>query len=169
MPLNRICSWCGDPLSEDPSLYPNEHITSHGICDQCSFYFDGIKSRISEFIVSFDTPLLIVDSDVRAISANLSTLEVFSKSLQEIEGKFGGEIIECVHSHSPEKCGRTDHCSGCAMRTAITHTAETGIPHEHVKSFHIVMKPDNTTKKMTLIFSTEKIDSYVLMTIEKLE
>jgi hypothetical protein len=169
MPFNRKCSWCGDPLTEDPSLYPDQHITSHGICDKCSFYLDGEKARLSEFISSFDHPILVMDAEVRAAFANDSLLSLLAKSLESVEGKLGGEVIECQHSRSPEKCGRTDHCSGCALRMAVTHTMNTGEPHEHVKSFHIIMNSDNTTKKVNLFFSTEKINNYVLVTIEKIE
>jgi hypothetical protein len=168
MPFNHKCSWCGDPLREDPSLYPDRHITSHGICDKCSFYLDGQKSRLSEFIASFDEPILVVDSEIQALDANAPALNLLAKSLESLDKKLGGEIIECIHSRSPEKCGRTEHCSGCALRMVITDTITTGYPHKNAKSFHVVMNPDNTTKKLTVYFSTEKVNNYILVTFEKI-
>jgi len=168
MPLNHKCSWCGDPLREDPSLYPNQEITSHGICDKCSYLLQGDSSRISDFIASFKEPILVLDADVRAAFANEPILNLLAKSFDSINGKLNGEIIECQYSRLPEKCGRTLHCSGCALRMTITDTLKTGTPHKNVKSFHVIMNPNNTTTKLDLFFSTEKIENYILVTIEKI-
>jgi hypothetical protein len=166
--LNRTCSWCGGPLGEDPSLHLNQIITSHGICDKCSVLLDDKKLRLSEFISSFKEPILVMDAEIKAAFANESLLSLLAKSLDSVVGKLGGEVIECQYSYTPEKCGRSIHCSGCALRMAVVDTMKTGLPHNNLKSFHVIMNPDNTTKLLNLFFSTEKINNYVLVTIEKI-
>lgn len=156
-----VCAWCGVILRpSEPSF------VTHGMCPKCQVEFIGGPGPVSlkEFIRKFDFPIVLVNSNVELIDANLGALELVGKEFHEVEGRLGGDVLECIHATRPGGCGQTVHCKGCAIRIAVRTTLETGRPLIDVDSFQDVMT-ENGLERMHLKLSTAKRSDTVLLKI----
>ncbi len=136
------------------------------MCPKCQVEFIGGPGPVSlkEFIRKFDFPIVLVNSNVELIDANLGALELVGKEFHEVEGRLGGDVLECIHATRPGGCGQTVHCKGCAIRIAVRTTLETGRPLIDVDSFQDVMT-ENGLERMHLKLSTAKRSDTVLLKI----
>jgi hypothetical protein len=124
------------------------------------------RREIRSFLDTIDAPVLVVDGDVRVISANRPALLALKKEYEEIEDKLGGEVIECEYSHLPGGCGKTPHCTGCQIRMNVNHTRATGEPLTRVKACQHTMTSTGRTL-VDFYISTEKLgDGTVLLRID---
>src|SRR5208337_2660831 len=162
--LQMVCAWCQRPLNDEPE---DGNPISHGICERCLEYVDMNRTAISSFLNTIDAPVLAVDGEGRAISANRLALVALKKEHSEIADKLGGEVIECEYSYMPEKCGKTIHCTGCQIRGSVNHTRSTGEPLMRVKAYQHIMTPTGV-KTFDYYISTEKLgDNTVLLRIDE--
>ena len=155
--MRRICAWCKEPLNGEKA-----GPISHGICESCSVYVLSEKFRFRDFLESIDAPLLAVDAEGRAITANTVALKTLGKGMPQVEGKLGGEVIECEHSRLPGGCGKTVHCSGCQIRMSVNHTRATGEPRVWTRAYMSIQDPDGV-KPYDFFVSTEKLDDGVVL------
>jgi hypothetical protein len=161
--VQKVCAWCNKPLNDEPE--DGSPIT-HGICQRCLEFVLMNRTAIRNFLNTIDAPVLAVDREGRAISANRLALLALNKEHSEIADKLGGEVIECEYSYLPEKCGKTIHCTGCQIRGSVNHTRATGKPQTRVKAFQHIMTPTGV-KTFDYYISTEKIgDDTVLLRID---
>jgi hypothetical protein len=130
--MSAICSYCRKEIKQEQP--PRKDGTFHIMCNDCLIYFkqqwDGLS--LGEYLDRFDCPVMIVDSDVRLVAANQIMADLLHMSDREFFGLLGGEAMECVHARLPEGCGKTVHCSTCALRISINHTFSTGEPLDNV-------------------------------------
>jgi nitrogen fixation/metabolism regulation signal transduction histidine kinase len=110
-------------------------------------------------------PVLVVDSGDRIESANRKAREMLEKELAEIKGSSRGVVFECAYARLPEGCGKTDHCSGCAIRRTIAHTFESGKSSLRVPATLKCELPKEGEDRRFLI-STEKAGDVVLLRID---
>jgi hypothetical protein len=141
----------------------------YGICPSCQADLAGDAGvSIQSIIDRFPFPVLVVDEDV--------TVSVLNKRGQEILGvrpdpsspRRGGELFGCVHSHLPGGCGRSIHCSGCALRRAVTATYHSREPLEHVPATLKTGEADDPAA-VALTFSTSMRGSAVLVKIDSID
>jgi hypothetical protein len=106
-----------------------------------------------------------VDSDVVVAMANKPLLSLFGKTLSQVTGQRGGDVFECAYARLPEGCGRTVHCSGCAIRRAVTETFTTGRSLQKVLAY---LNRDAVTQflQLGMLISTEKVLGMVLLRVD---
>jgi hypothetical protein len=83
----------------------------------------------------------------------------------EIGGKLLGDVFECANATLPGGCGRTVHCSGCAIRKAVEQTWETGTPQVRVPAT-LQARDATALPVVALEISTEKVGEQVLLRID---
>jgi hypothetical protein len=81
-------------------------------------------------------------------------------------GRLGGDVFECEYARHPDGCGRTIHCSGCAIRRSVTTTFQTGQALHHVPA-QLKQYPQEN-RQVEMLISTEKVGDTVWLRIEAL-
>lgn len=144
--------------------YDDERV-SHGMCKECFHYYQKQYSGLSldEFLGLFEVPILMVNEDGRIVAANKQAQTMTGKSQEEVFGLLGGEVMECVYARLPEGCGETVHCAACSIRITVMATMESGEPQMHVP-----VKLRQAENEIPMTISTEKIGSFVRITIENI-
>ena len=165
--MQRICAWCKKYIGETIGDGEPSHYITHGICEECIFYFKTQEVSVRDFLNTFSQPIVAFDWDVRAETANDAYLQLTGKAMSQIEHMMGGQLIECEASRTPEGCGRNVCCTGCAARKSITHTYQTGESLTNVESIHRVHQVDGTISEIRILFSTEKVGECVLVRMDK--
>ena len=98
-------------------------------------------------------------------TANRQTRQLLHKQLVDIEGRPGGDVIECAYAKLPEGCGNTVHCMSCTTRITVTETMNTGRNFTWMPAY-----PDIQTlsgvKTPCFLITTEKIADFVLLRID---
>ncbi len=165
--MKRICAWCKKDLSK-----PDEELdgrVSHGICPDCENNLDfqvGVPMQV--YLNALKLPVIVVTEDVKTMFANAAALAIIGKSIDDIYGEYGGDVFECAYSRQPGGCGRTVHCSGCAIRNTVNETVRTGKPMVNVPaSLHCANK--NQTHEVEMLITTEMTNNIVLLWIDKIE
>jgi transcriptional regulator with PAS, ATPase and Fis domain len=152
----------GDPVGDAEE--GSERAITHGICDQC---VDNIRFQqgadVQDILDSLDTPVLVIDADDRIEMLNQKARDRLNITSDRFKGKKRGQVFECQYARSPEGCGRSVHCSGCAMRRAILDTLETGRCHSRDAA---PLKYEDSETKFTI--STEKAGDAVLLRIDEI-
>lgn len=164
-----LCAWCGKqlPSSGTPSVDEKGSagplLHSHGICDQCSQSLIAAEGRpLQEFLDSLGFPVTLVSGNVEVVAANTAARILAGKDDEDLAGRLLGEVFECVYSHRPGGCGRTIHCSGCAIRRTVTATYRTGLAHRRVPATFTCGR-EEAALTHDFYISTEKVDDRVLL------
>jgi len=118
-----------------------------------------------EFLDRLGVPVLLVESEPRVLTGNKPARDLLGKGLGDIEGRRGGEVIECVHSYSPGGCGQDVHCKSCTIRNTVLETFKTGKSFTHVQAFPDIQF-EQDIKTMSVEISTEKVADVVLLRID---
>ena len=159
----HFCAMCHKSIA--PGTVARRAITS-SVCDECFRHLEARSGMpLLDFLNGLGVPVLVADIDGVVQVANKHLLELVGKGLPQVRGQRGGDVFECAYAHLPEGCGRTVHCSGCAIRRAVTETFITG------KSLHKVPAYLNrgvVTQflQLGLLISTEKAWGMVLLRID---
>lgn len=148
-----------------PGVVARRAITG-SVCDECFRHLEARSGMpLLDFLDGLGAPVLVADSDCVVELANKPLLGLLGKDPSQVRGRRGGDVFECAYAHLPEGCGQTVHCSGCAIRRAVTETFITG------KSLHEVpayLNRDMATQflQLGLLISTEKAWGMVLLRID---
>ncbi len=129
--MRVVCCFCARDLG---TKAPRGGGVTHGMCAECDQYFARQWAGLSwgEYLDRFDFPVMLVDADVRVVAANRAAGAMLGRDPASMLGLLGGEAMECVRARLPGGCGKTVHCSACAIRNAVTHTRRTGRPLSRV-------------------------------------
>jgi len=141
-------------------------MVSHGSCEECGRFF-GTNSKnvpIKEFIESFSFPILRVNANVVILDANEHALKFLGKGHDEISGRLGGDVIDCVNSQLLGGCGQTLCCTSCVIRRSVTETHKTGTQFIDVETFPI-LSAGTGVKKIHVKISTVRRSGSVLLKI----
>ncbi len=161
--MRIICSYCRKDICEKEPL--SDISTKYGICDDChNVYAEKVKGiTLDNLIDEFETPVLVVDEDCRIIASNkmASHIAGLGPSKRDYIGLLGGEAMKCVYADLPEGCGNTYHCVGCAIRTAVKASMESGVPQKDVP---VTLKRKDGEVKLKI--TTEKIFSLVRINLK---
>jgi hypothetical protein len=123
---------------------------------------------LQAFLDSLQAPIFVVDGDVVVQAANKRGYALLKKGAGLVLQQLGGVVFECAYARLPEGCGRTVHCSGCAIRRSVYHTMETGkslIRVPAVLNCGEASEPD----KIVMHISTEKMGNIVLLRVDAAE
>jgi hypothetical protein len=112
-----------------------------------------------------NTPVLLVDDDVRILAANTFALAIVNNSIDQIKGELGGRTLECVNAFLPEGCGKTPFCSDCPIRMSVNETYATGHAVTQ-RPADLCRKIRDTKENLQLLVSTRKAGNVVLLQLE---
>jgi PAS domain-containing protein len=167
--MKRVCSWCKKDLETGEVYFRYDDSMTHGICKDC---IDNMEFQLGvdlqRFIDSIKEPLVVIDADIMVTTANKEARRILGKELPDISNKRPGEVFECAYARYPEGCGRTVHCSGCAIRRTVEETFKTGKFHKDVPA---TIKYDETPNPEMIVMniSTEKMKDVVFLRIEQVK
>lgn len=158
------CTMCQKPTP--PTALAQRPIS--GVCDECLFHLQAQSGMpLLDFLNGLEAPVLLVDGDVVGTGANDRLLALLGKKPEHVKGYRGGDVFECQHAALPGGCGRTVHCSGCAIRRAVTETFITGNSLKQVPAYLHRGGPQNPLR-LGMRISTEKLWNVVLLRIDYL-
>ncbi|MDR3671844.1 MAG: hypothetical protein P4L36_13435 [Holophaga sp.] len=161
--MQCLCLWCGEAIPEGSDQDGN------GICPTCMANLVGdVGMPIQTIVDRFPFPILVVDEDVTVTVLNKRGQEILGVPPSQVDRQSGGELFGCVHSHQPGGCGRTVHCSGCALRRAVAATYRSRESQAHVPATLKVGDPDSP-EAVSLTFSTSMRGNAVLVKIDRLD
>ncbi len=160
---SRTCAVCSREMSL--ATVAGRSITNK-VCESCLGLIGaqgGIPLR--DFLDGLDVPVVVVDDDVVVKQANKPLLRLIGRDLPEIRGRRGGDVFECAYARLPEGCGKTVHCSGCAIRRSVTWTFITGESLNQVPAY-LNRDMDTQFRQLGMLISTEKVWDMVLLRID---
>lgn len=160
----RICAWCNTVLKQTAIGPPDA--TTHTICRHCwnNMEFQQGVSLI-RFLNSLPLPVLVISDAGRVRTANTTARRVLGKTLAQVRGRLGGEVFECQYARLPGGCGRTIHCSGCAIRHTVMETFRTGESQYRVPATLNSCRDDNPV--IHYLISTRKEGNVVLLQVDE--
>lgn len=162
--MNRICAWCGAVLGEDPDAVRPGEVT-HGICPACVRDVSrGGGMPLGEFVEGLDAPVLLLDASHTIGLANDAACRLLGHDPGAVVGRATGQVFDCAHASLPGGCGRTIHCSGCAIRQAVAHTHLTGESLEGIPAT-IRAVQDPGPEDVELVISTARLGDRILLKV----
>ena len=162
--MQRLCSWCGDLIPAGDAGQP-----VYGVCLPCTGRLLGGEGvPIQQIVDQFPFPVLVVDDDVKVSILNRRGQEILGVLPKKAAPRRGGELFGCVNAHLPGGCGRTIHCSGCALRRAVTITHRTRQPQNHIPATLRRGDPDHPSA-IAFTLSTSMRGEAVLVKIDSLD
>ncbi|MDA8100984.1 MAG: PAS domain-containing protein [Nitrospiraceae bacterium] len=167
--MRRVCAWCRTDMGRaEGNKLPDSEI-SHGICPACvdNFAFQQGVS-LEQFLDSLAMPVFVVDGDVIVKAVNKAGCAALGKRPGEMLERLGGNVFECAHARLPEGCGRTIHCSGCAIRRAVTKTFITGEPQCDIPAT-LTRNDADDRSAVALVITTVKHGDAVLLRVDRIE
>ncbi|MCE5327485.1 MAG: hypothetical protein LLG01_13845 [Planctomycetaceae bacterium] len=158
----NTCAVCHNDISAKTIA---ERPITGGICVECLERFrPGAGTPLLDFLDLLNVPVLVTDSDVVVSLANRPLQALLGKNLDQMKGQRGGDVFECAYAHLPQGCGKTTHCSGCAIRRAVMDTFLTGKSHRDEPAR--LNRDAAEDMQLGLIISTEKQWGMVLLRID---
>lgn len=165
--MRKQCSWCRADMGDVDSYTDDDKLVTHGICQDCLNHLSKNKKGrpIDAFIDELPLPVVLVDSQRRIEFSNEKACQILGKELSELKGRLGGEAFECSYARLPGGCGKQNHCTGCAIRIAVTECHRTGKSQEQVTAT-LRRKTDEGDVDTRFIISTTKVNDLVLLQID---
>jgi hypothetical protein len=166
--MNSACAWCGAEIAGSQSDGHPDHPVSHGICLSCrENFFSQNGLGFQEYLESLAVPILVVDNSFEILTANRKACEALGKTPTQLQRRLPGEIFDCSYAQLPEGCGKTIHCSGCAIRKAVTKSFDTGEPQNMIPA---TLKFDDADdgSAVSLVITTVKTDHVVILRFDRM-
>jgi hypothetical protein len=164
--MKKICSFCNAVISQGET--PEDPV-SHGVCKSC---YDSILAthglNIRKFLDMLDTPVFLVDNDVRVLAANTRALAAAQKPVEQVRGSLGGKVLECMNASLPEGCGKTPFCPDCPIRASVSETYTTGRELTR-RPATLCRKIRDGRETVSFLVSTRKEGNVVLLRLEPAE
>jgi nitrogen fixation/metabolism regulation signal transduction histidine kinase len=162
--MKKVCAWCKLDMGIVSGI-DDKYIT-HGICDDCSeLMLWPHRSTVMSFLDTLNAPIIVVDSNGNACTANSQARKILRKDLKDIIGLRGGVIFNCAFSNLPEGCGFTVHCDGCTIRNTVMDTFMSGKSHLKVPA-GLTRGTTEDRIEIQYMISTEKVEDTVLLRID---
>ncbi len=166
MPLR--CTWCNNELGRDMRVGRADRRIAHTLCDRCreNFVFQmGVP--LQTFIDNLPSPIFVVDDDMKVKGANSEAAALLDrKDRVVLLERPAGMVFDCAYAQLPAGCGRTVHCSGCAIRRSVFHTWTTGESLIDVPATLRYARPGETLEA-DLLVSTERMGDVILLRVER--
>jgi PAS domain-containing protein len=165
----RVCAWCNNEIGSQQGETHSGRRINQSLCQQCSenFVFQmGVP--LQKLLDTLPAPIFVIDAEGRVQGANAQGYHLLKKDRVQVQGRLRGVVFECAYARLPEGCGRTIHCSGCAIRRAVYQTFETGQTLEHLPA---TLRCGNLDQpdEIDLLISTEKMGNVVLLRIDDIK
>ncbi len=119
------------------------------------------------FLDALDSPSLLIQANQKKVlTANQQACKLFGKDLSQIEGRRGGQVIDCLHAHKDDGVCKDTNCQNCKLRDTIEKTFATAQSHDGVQTL-LDVKKKNKIQPYFMQVSTEKIGDLVLVIVDK--
>ena len=162
-PQPNLCAMCHQSI---PAGTAARRAVTGGVCEECFHHLEAQSGMaLLDFLDGLGVPVLLADGDGVVELANKPLLELLGKEPSQVRGRRGGDVFECAYARLPEGCGRTVHCSGCAIRRAVTETFTTGKSLYGVRAY-LNRGAATQLLQLGLVISTEKAWGMVLLRID---
>ncbi len=165
--MNRQCVWCNNEIGPVESGRRAGRRIAHTLCARCTEHFVfQMGVPLQTFLDSLPAPIFVVDSGGVVQAANRMGYTLLRKGPRQVEKQPGGVVFECAYAQLPEGCGRTIHCSGCAIRRSVYHTCETG---ESLIEVPATLRSGDlgAPLEIAMRISTEKMGDVVLLRVDQ--
>ena len=164
--MTRKCKSCNGTL--DVTKYGKAiGSISDELCSACKKKLDALEGiSIQEFIDNLIVAIIVLDQKGSIQTVNEKARSLFNQELFFFKGRTMGKVFECEYAQLPEGCGETVHCSGCAIKTAVTETFTSGNPVFRMGATLKDLKPGEP-EKIHYYISTRKRGDAVLLQIEE--
>jgi len=148
--VRRVCAWCSKEMGLVGGRVPYRHPVTHGMCGACSHILANFRDLpLDTLINQLGGPIMVVDENSGlVVTANEEAAAVFGKTMEEMAGQRGGNVMECVHAREP-----------------VLRTAASGDGEDQASAYQYRVTPGGIRKQHYLI-STEKLEDLVLLRIE---
>jgi hypothetical protein len=168
--MKRTCARCKKELTAKALRHDRDNRITGGICGDClkEIFIDRPRTG-REVLDSLGAPVLLLDKGYLIKAANEPARKILDRPLADIENFLPGEAMECINARLPGGCGQTVHCQTCALRIAIDKTIKTGEDLEKVPAYQDVYQKDGSIIRRLLYISTEKLEDFILLRIDKVE
>lgn len=125
-----------------------------------------VGTPVTRFIESLGLPVMLLDSALQVAGASPEMTSLLPASRHEGGGI--GAVFECGEADTRGDCGRSIHCSGCAIRRAVVHTFETGEPQARVPAT-LTREAADSAEDIRMYITTEKVGEQVLLRVDPVE
>lgn len=164
--MARLCSWCNNEINAPTPEVRNSRSIAPDVCAACKEHFVfQMGVPLQTYLESLPAPIFVIDGDGVVRSANSEGYKMLNKGPRQVEKKLSGLVFECAYARLPEGCGRTVHCSGCAIRRSIYHTIETGESLIDVPAT-LRFARDGEPQDIAIRISTERMGDVVLLRVD---
>jgi len=166
--MGNVCAWCEAELKSGPASKPLSATKDDSpvFCRACARDLAAqMGTSLHEYLDDLETPIILFDSQTRLVTANHVACKFIGKQERDVRGALGGDVFECAYAKLPEGCGKTIHCSGCAIRRSVEDTFRSGMSHSRVPATLNRTGVDDVDLAQLLI-STELVGGVVLLKID---
>ena len=164
--MTRKCTYCNGELDAAPCGTTAGAI-SDGICAGCRKKLNSQEGiTLQEFIDTLIVAVIVLDQRGSIQTVNEKARSLFNKELFFFRGRSIGRVFECEYAQLPGGCGESIHCSGCAIRLAVTETYTSGKPVFRMGATLKDLKPGER-QEIHYYISTRKRGDAVLLEIEE--
>ena len=162
----KKCNYCNGQF--DVASYGKTiGATSNGICPSCMMKLESQEGiSLQDFIDTMIVAIIVLDEKGSIQTVNEKARSLFNKELFFFKGQSIGRVFECEYAQLPGGCGETVHCSGCAIRMAVTETFTSGNPVYRMEATLKDVKLGEQYK-IHYYISTRKRGDAVLLQIEE--
>ena len=144
---------------------------SDEICECCLEHLKVSAVANQASIDDLPVPILVFElyagTYIITTSANKRACEVLGRDRQETVQHLVGNVFACVHACLPEGCGRSTHCSGCALRNVIVDTYQKRSPQYEVQAT-LKRSIDGQAVSSLLSLSTIKSGNMVILRLGRI-
>ncbi len=161
------CVWCNGPIGPGEGNRRQGGLIKPPLCQSCAeFLVFQMGVPLQKFLDSLPAPIFMVDNDATVVAANSKGYGLLHKGPEQVLRRLSGQVFECAYARLEQGCGRTVHCSGCAIRRSIYHTSETG---ESLSAVPATLRRGDADdpEAVTMLISTEKMGNVVLLRIDR--
>lgn len=160
------CMWCNNEMDPEQGRGHDSRTMVRSICTTCLEHFVfQMGVPLQSFLDSLPAPIFVVSDDVVVQAANKEGFALLRKEARQVLKKLGGIVFDCAYAQLPEGCGRTVHCSGCAIRRSVHHTYTTG--KSLIEEPATLRCDDSSSPRIDMRISTEKMGDVVLLRIDQ--
>ncbi len=162
------CSGCGLHLGDKPAEGVPDDAISHGLCPDCAHRFIAqMGMPLDRYLEGLPVPVAAVGPGGTLGAVNERACNLLGTTPSGALGLPGGDVFECENSRLPGGCGRSIHCSGCAIRNAVMDTLDTGNPHVRIPA-PLTRSTDAGCRDFDLLISTSMEGGVVFLRIEEM-
>jgi hypothetical protein len=143
-------------------------LVTHSICSECADNLDfQLGVSLKRYLDSLKIPVIALDGNGQFIGINSAAIAASGKAADRQLIEWPEKIYECAHARLPQGCRTAIHCSGCAIRFAVTDTYNSGSSTKELPA-HLNHCSTDLEEKVELLISTDRIDNIVFLRMVRL-